>query len=119
MRASMACSVVAAIAAGCFAAALPGPAQAEITIHEAEYEAGILVVAGETTHPNREVSLDGRYRDVADQVGAFRFRIRYLPDDCTIRLSDGEDRRTAFVRGCSIPNGVDLPPDLKGSKARD
>ena len=97
--------------AGSVAIALStGPALAEITINEAVYEAGILVVHGQTTHPNRDVRLDGRYAETADQAGAFRFRIRYLPDDCTVSLFDGEDRRTAFIRGCATSDAVDLAP---------
>jgi hypothetical protein len=83
------------------------PACAEITLKEAKYEAGILVVEGGTTHPNRDISLDGRFTETADQAGAFRFRIEYLPDDCTVSLFDGEDTRTASIRGCRSKEAVD------------
>ena len=94
------------------------PAWAEITVKTAEYAAGILVVAGETSHPQREITIDDRYSETADAVGSFRFRIRYLPDDCTITLSDGEDRRSAFVRGCATTDGIDLKPgkDIRNGK---
>lgn len=87
------------------------PAQAEIVVKQAEYEAGVLVVAGETSHTNREISLDGRYTATSDRVGAFRFRIKYLPNDCTIGLFDGEDTRTVFVRGCSTRDAIDIVPN--------
>jgi hypothetical protein len=87
---------------------LAAPACAEITLKEVQYEAGILVVAGDTTHRNRDISLDGRFTETSDQAGAFRFRIEYLPDDCTISLFDGEDTRTASIRGCRIKDAIDL-----------
>ena len=95
------------------------PSFAEITLNIAEYEAGVLRVEGTTSHPNREISLDGRFAEKANQSGAFRFRIEYLPNDCTISLFDGEDTRTAVIRGCRVKDAVDLrakPDATEGKK---
>ncbi|MFL9824080.1 hypothetical protein [Rhodoplanes sp. SY1] len=78
-----------------------GPARAEITVRQAEYTAGVLVVTGETSRRNQRVTLDGRYTERSNRVGNFRFRVRYLPGDCSIELRAGRDVRTAQITNCS------------------
>jgi hypothetical protein len=87
------------------------PSFAEITLEVAEYEAGILRIEGRTSHPNGEISLDGRFAQKANQFGAFEFRIEYLPNDCTISLFDGEDTRTAAIQGCRVKDALDVRPE--------
>jgi hypothetical protein len=76
------------------------PARAEITITRAEYAAGVLVVRGETSEPGQRVTLDGRYRTRTDRFKEFRFRIRYLPRDCTVSIRAGREVRPAVVANC-------------------
>ena len=78
-------------------------ARAEITITRAEYAAGVLVVRGETSQPNQQVTLDGRYRTRTDRYKEFRFRIRYLPLDCTVSIRAGQNVRPVGVTNCSAP----------------
>lgn len=78
-------------------------AAAEISIRRAEFSAGVLVVHGDTSKPHQTVWLDRRYSERSNRFGDFTFRIRYVPNDCTIQLAAGEDIRTAFVTGCSVP----------------
>ena len=80
------------------------PAQAEITLTRAEYAAGVLVVRGETSRPNQRVTLDGRYSTRTDRFKEFRFRIRYLPPDCSISLRAGLEERPAWVANCLPSN---------------
>jgi hypothetical protein len=75
-------------------------AQAEITITQAEYAAGVLVVRGETSQPDQRVVLDERYDTHTDRNKEFRFRIRYLPPDCTISIRAGQEERPARVANC-------------------
>ena len=81
---------------------LSAPARAEITVFKARYAAGVLVVNGETSRPNQRVSLDGRYFTRTNKYKKFLFRVRYLPNDCTVRITAGGERRPAVVAGCSI-----------------
>ncbi|MDC7785060.1 hypothetical protein PQJ75_02200 [Rhodoplanes sp. TEM] len=76
------------------------PAAAEISVRQAEYTAGILVVRGETERSNQRITLDERYSGRSDRLGRFRFRIRYLPPDCMIELRAGRDVRPARVVNC-------------------
>lgn len=78
-------------------------APAEIFIRRAEFSAGVLVVHGDASQPHQTVWLDRRYSERSNRFGDFTFRIRYVPNDCTIQLAAGEDIRTAFVAGCSVP----------------
>ena len=86
------------------AAALPilwsAPLRAEITVTRAEYGAGVLVVAGETSRPNQRVTLDRRYTTRTDRNNRFRFRIRYLPSDCSATLRAGREVRPAVISNC-------------------
>lgn len=76
------------------------PAAAEITVTRAEYKAGVLVVRGETSRSNQRVTLDRRYSTRTDRNNVFRFRIRYLPGDCTLSIRAGQQVRPAYVANC-------------------
>jgi hypothetical protein len=93
----------------CLLIALVGtvPAQAEITITRAEYAGGVLVVQGETSQPNQRVVLDGHYDTRTDRNKRFRFRIPYLPADCTVSIRAGQQTRPASVANCDA--GVRSP----------
>ena len=77
------------------------PLRAEITVTRAEYAAGVLVVAGETSRRNQKVTLDRRYTTRTDRNNRFRFRIRYLPRDCTATLRAGRQVRPAVISNCN------------------
>jgi hypothetical protein len=85
-----------------------GAAQAEITVHEAKYASGVLMVRGETTQPMQRLTLDERYAARTDRNKRFLFRIRYLPRDCIVELRAGQEVRPAVVSNCE-PTGA-LPP---------
>lgn len=78
------------------------PAHAEITLNRAEYANGVLLVHGETSRANQRVTLDGRYSTRTDRYNEFRFRIRYLPPDCSISLRAGREVRPAWVANCAV-----------------
>ena len=78
-------------------------ALARIAVTHAEYAAGVLVVRGETSHPGQRVTIDGRYDERTNRAKQFRFRIRYLPADCTIRIQAGEEIKHADVTNCESP----------------
>ena len=82
------------------------PAHAEITITQAEYAAGVLVVRGETSRRNQRVTLDGRYKTRTDRFKEFRFRIRYLPSDCSISIRAGQQVRPVGVTNCGTRPSV-------------
>jgi hypothetical protein len=92
--------------------AIAGPARAEITITQAEYAGGVLVLRGETSQPNQRVTLDGRYDTRTGQNKQFRFRIRYLPRDCVVDLRAGREVRPATVTNCK-PAGAPAPSRLQ------
>lgn len=79
---------------------LATPAQARITVTRADYKAGILVVHGHTNARLERVTLDGRYNKWTDAKHQFRFRLRYLPRDCHVRIKTGNDERRVRVAGC-------------------
>lgn len=83
------------------------PAAAEITLRTANYAAGVLVVKGETLRPHQRVGLDRRYFTRTNKFKEFRFRVRYLPNDCTIEITAGRERRPGVVRGCFIRHPAD------------
>ena len=96
------------------------PAEAEITITQVEYGAGVLVVRGETSQPNQRVTLDGRYRTRTDRYKEFRFRIRYLPRNCSVTIRAGQDVRPARVANCDIllPRAGTASPDSELSSGQ-
>src|SRR5438067_550026 len=57
----------------------PSMAYAKITIRQAQYTGGMLLVRGETARAGQTVTLAGRYKTRTDRNGRFRFRVRYLP----------------------------------------
>jgi hypothetical protein len=91
----------AAIALSGFALALVPPAQARIVVTRADYKAGVLVVSGRTDSQLQRVVLDGRYNEWTNEARQFRFRVRYLPDDCRIRLEADDEVRKVRIAGCN------------------
>jgi hypothetical protein len=75
-------------------------ALARLAVTHAEYAAGVLVVRGETSEPRQKVTIDGRYEERTTADKRFRFRIRYLPADCAIRVKAGEEIRHVVVKNC-------------------
>src|SRR5437763_15500605 len=57
----------------------PSMAYAKITIRQAQYTGGMLLVRGETARAGQTVTLAGRYKTRTERNGRFRFRERYLP----------------------------------------
>jgi hypothetical protein len=90
-------------------------AQAEITVSEAQYAGGVLVVRGETSTPHQQVSLDRRYFKRSNKFKEFVFRVRYLPNDCTIKLRAGRDVQPALVRGCVSTDALEREAPVHGS----
>jgi hypothetical protein len=80
--------------------ALVAPASADITVMKAEYAAGVTVIRGETERSFAEVTLDRRFSTTANRFGEFEFRLRYLPDDCTVSLRAGRDTRPVTINNC-------------------
>lgn len=78
-------------------------ALADITIAKAQYAAGVTVVRGETERPFALVTLDKRYSTRANRYGEFRFRIRYLPNDCIVDIRAGRDTRPVTLNNCFLP----------------
>jgi hypothetical protein len=74
-------------------------ARAEIKVDSARYKAGVLVVRGETSEP-RTVVLDDHFRKKTFRNNRFLFRVRYLPNDCSIRLQAGSDEIRTNVENC-------------------
>jgi hypothetical protein len=93
-------SILGLLALSLVAAALLTHASSPIAVQDASYAAGVLEVRGTTARPQLGVSLDNRYLTRSDGEGRFHFRVHYLPNDCTIRLSSGVASRLAFVAGC-------------------
>lgn len=75
-------------------------ARAAISVDHAGYKGGILTVDGHTTKAHQTVTLDGIYRARSDGSGSFRFRIRYRPLHCTMRLRSGTDIFHATAGNC-------------------
>ena len=88
--------VLAGLALICTSAA----ARAAISVDHAGYKGGILTVEGRTTKAHQTVTLDGIYRARSDGSGSFRFRIRYRPLHCTMRLRSGTDIFHATAGNC-------------------
>lgn len=76
------------------------PARADLLVDKAEYAAGVLVVEGSTPYQNQYVVLDKRYRERTGRGGRFVFRIKYLPQNCTIQLVAGSRKRQVQVQNC-------------------
>jgi hypothetical protein len=99
--------------------ALALPAHAEVTITQAEYAAGVLVVRGETSQANQRVTLDGRYDTRTGPNKQFRFRIRYLPRDCVVDIRAGREVHPATVTNCRAAAGASSPVPRLRTPAAD
>jgi hypothetical protein len=98
--------------------ALALPARAEVTITQAEYAAGVLVVRGETSQANQRVTLDGRYDTRTGPNKQFRFRIRYRPRDCVVDIRAGREVHPATITNCQAAAGASSPvPQLRSPAA--
>lgn len=82
------------VAVGC------GTGHAKITIRQAKYADGILVVQGLTGQRGQTVTLAGRYKTRTDRSGRFAFRVRYLPRDCLAEISVGQEIYLASIANC-------------------
>jgi hypothetical protein len=80
--------------------ALASPAQARITVTRADYKGGVLVVHGRADAPLLRVTLDERYNEWTNEAREFRFRLRYLPANCRVRLEANDEVRMVPVAGC-------------------
>src|SRR5919201_4106869 len=69
----------------------PSMAYAKITIRQAQYTGGMLLVRGETARAGQTVTVAGRYKTCTDRNGRFRFRARYLPRDCLLDVRSGPE----------------------------
>lgn len=78
------------------------PAGAEITVTRAEYAGGVLVVRGGTSQANQRVTMDGRYSTRTNRSMEFRFRVRYLPNDCGVTIRAGREVRPVRVSNCDM-----------------
>lgn len=81
----------------------PAGARSEITITKAEHAGGITVIRGEVERANAKVTLDRRYSTRANRYGQFRFRVRYLPNDCTVDIRAGRDTHPVAISNCFLP----------------
>lgn len=81
----------------------PTDAVAEITITKAEYAAGVMLVRGEVERAHAKVTLDRRYSTRANRFGEFEFRVRYLPNDCTVEVRAGRDTHPVSISNCFLP----------------
>jgi hypothetical protein len=75
-------------------------AYAKITIRQAEYVGGMLLVQGETARTGQKVTLEGRYSTRTDRNRRFRFRARYLPLDCLAEVRAGLELYLISIANC-------------------
>src|SRR5262245_22979160 len=78
----------------------PSMACAKITIRQAQYTGGMLLVRGETARAGQTVTLAGRYKTRTDRNGRFRFRARYLPRDCLLDVRSGPELDLVSIANC-------------------
>lgn len=78
----------------------PSMAYAKITIRQAQYTGGMLLVRGETARAGQTVTLAGRYKTRTDRNGRFRFRVRYLPRDCLLDVRLGPELDLVSIANC-------------------
>jgi hypothetical protein len=76
-------------------------AYAKITVRQAEYSGGMLLVRGETARPDQTVTLEGRYSTRTDRNRRFRFRVRYLPLDCLAEITAGPELYLISIANCT------------------
>ena len=77
-------------------------AAADIRIDESRYEAGQLIVAGQTA-PRKTVTLDDRYTTKSNGEGHFTFKVKYKPATCMSDIRSGDDIYSAVIAGCLDP----------------
>lgn len=83
----------------------PAAGTAGLTIDTAEMNAGRLLIAGTAAKAGQVVKIDGRTNEAtADKTGAFRFSLRWRPDDCVVKLVAGTQQQRVLVGGCG-PTG--------------
>ena len=75
-------------------------AYARITIRQAEYVGGMLLVQGETSRNGQKVTLEGRYSTRTDRNRRFRFRVRYLPLVCLAEVRAGLELYLISIANC-------------------
>ena len=75
-------------------------ASAKISVGEARYEAGVLLVRGHSDHPNTEVTLDGMYKEWTSASGEFLFRVRYRPRGCVANIRIKDESFSTGVENC-------------------
>ena len=88
---------VCALAFGFYA----NPAHARIDVVEARYEAGVLVVRGNSDHPNADVTLERIYKERTGKSGEFLFRVRYRPRGCVAEIRFKDESFSARIANCS------------------
>jgi hypothetical protein len=76
-------------------------AYAKITVRQAEYSGGMLLVRGETARPGQTVTLEGRYTTRTDRNRRFQFRVRYLPLDCLAEITAGPELYLVSIANCT------------------
>jgi hypothetical protein len=93
-------------------------AAADIRIDESRFEAGQLVVAGQTA-PRSTVILDDRYKTKSDGEGHFTFKLKYKPATCMSDIRAGDNVYSAVIAGCLDPGfGDDRLPTKKKSMSK-
>ncbi len=79
----------------------PGGASAQIRIDEARIAGGELRVTGRIAGRNVPVTIDDDIATTSDAQGRFRFRVPYLPQDCTAVVRAGEESREIVIANCA------------------
>ena len=83
----------------------PVAGSAGLTIDTAELSEGRLLIAGTAAKAGQVVKIEGRTNEAtADKTGAFRFSLRWRPDDCAVKLVVGTQQQKVIVGGCG-PTG--------------
>ena len=106
MKALRSTLVVCAFAFG----ACANSAYAKIDVVEARYEAGVLVVRGNSNHANADVTLDRIYKERTGQSGEFLFRVRYRPRGCVTEIQLKDESVSARVASCAEPDDGRVRP---------
>src|SRR5215208_1563721 len=88
------------LAAALALAAVPGSAEADISISAARIAEGDLIVMGQVDEPNSEITLDDVYTETTDPRGRFTFRVVYHPISCIVVLKVAAQQRGVVVGNC-------------------
>jgi hypothetical protein len=81
-------------------------AHAKIDVVEARYEAGVLVLRGNSDHPDDEVTLDQIYKERTGHSGEFLFRVRYQPRGCVAAIRIKDESASATIANCGGPGNA-------------